>query len=97
MHCSIWTYVGDPAQLAAGYAAMIEQMPAENMRFHAAARTSDGLVIFDTCPSKDAFEAFYGSPEVQAVMSAHGLGRPVSVVDAPIIRAFAGGARVDAS
>ena len=87
--------MGDPDQLAAGYVTMIEQMPAENMRFQAAARTSDGLVIFDTCPSKDAFKAFFGSPEVQAVMAAHGLGQPVSVVDAPIVRAYAAGARVD--
>jgi hypothetical protein len=48
--------------LAAGCVAMLKQMSIESMRFNTAARTSEGLVIFDTCPSKEAFEAFYCSP-----------------------------------
>jgi hypothetical protein len=30
-------------------------------------------------------------------MSAHGLGEPASVIDAPVVRALSGGARVDAA
>ena len=95
MHCSIWTYVGDPDDLVARYEAMIAEVPTGNMRFHACARTPDGIVIFDTCPSKEVFDAFYASPEVQALFERHGLGEPVERVDFPVVRAYAGGARVD--
>lgn len=95
MHCSIWTYVGDPDDLVARYEALIEEIPRENMRFHACARTPDGLVMVDTCPSKEIFDSFVASPEVQALFARHGLDRPVERVDFPVVRAYAGGTRVD--
>jgi hypothetical protein len=95
VHCSIWTYVGDPDDLIARYEAMVDEIPAGNMRFHACARTADGIVMFDTCPSKEVFDAFYSSPEAQALMERHGLDQPVDRVDFPVVRAYAGGQRVD--
>jgi hypothetical protein len=97
VHCSIWTYVGDPDELVARYEAMIAEVPEENMLFHACARTEDGIVIFDTCPSKEVFDDFYGRPEVQALFARHGLDRPAESVDFPVVRAYARGARVDES
>ena len=95
MHCSIWTYVGDPDDLVARYEALADDVPTENMRFHACARTPDGIVIFDTCPSKEVFDAFYAIPDVLALFARHGLDAPVEKIDFPIVRAYAGGARVD--
>ena len=41
---------------------------------HAAAKTPDGLLIFDTCPSEEAYRAFVG-PEgpANALFEKHGL------------------------
>ena len=95
VHCSIWTYVGDPDELTARYERMVEALPAANMRFTACARTPTGIVLFDTCPSKEAYDAFFASSQTQAFLVAHGLDAPESIVDYPVVRAYAGGRRVD--
>ena len=95
MHCSIWTYAGDPDELVARYEALVADIPAENMRFHACARTHDGIVIFDTCPSKEVYDSFWNSPDVVALLRRHGLGDPSERLDFPVVRAYAGGTRVD--
>ena len=88
MHCSVWRFTGDPDVLERGYLALMEQIPAANHVFHAAARTPDGLLIFDTCPSEEAYHAFFGSDEVRAMFAAHGL-TDGAVEDFPVVRAFA--------
>lgn len=95
MHCSISTYVGDTADLVARYEALVAEVPAENMRFHACARTNNGIVIFDTCPSKEAYDSFWSSPDVLALLERHGLADPTERLDFPVVRAYAGGTRVD--
>jgi hypothetical protein len=97
VHCSIWTYTGDPDDLVARYEALIDEIPTDNMRFHACARTPDGIVMFDTCPSKEVYDEFYASSDVQALFERHGLGDPVARIDFPVVRAYADGARVDAA
>ena len=88
MHCSVWRFTGDPEALERGYRELMAQIPASNHVLHAAARTPDGLLIFDTCPSKEAYHAFFGSDEVRALLSAHGLVDGV-VEDFPVVQAFA--------
>jgi hypothetical protein len=95
MHCSIWTYEGDPDELVRRYHAMLADLPLENMRFAACARTPTGIVIFDTCPSKEVFDGFMAAPEVRALLEHHQLHAPASLVDYPVVAAFAGGQRVD--
>jgi hypothetical protein len=94
VHCSIWRFTGDPAALERGYAALMDELGAASQRFHAAARTPDGLLLFDTCPSRAAFEGFFGSREVRVLFERHGLADPV-VEDFPVLRAYANGLRVD--
>ena len=73
MHWSVWRFTGDPDELERGYRAMMEQVPASNHVLHAAARTPDGLLIFDTCPSEEAYHAFFGSGQVRTMLAEHGL------------------------
>jgi hypothetical protein len=73
MHCSVWRFRGDPDELERRYRAMMEQIPASSHVLHTAARTPDGLLIFDTCPSEEAYHAFFGSDRVRAMLAAHGL------------------------
>ena len=96
MHCSLWTYRGDPDELVTRYEAMIAEIPVEAMQFAACLRTPDGIVIVDTCPSKEVFDEFVASEGLQALMQRHGLDRPDELVDHPVVAAFAGGRRVEA-
>jgi hypothetical protein len=95
MHCSLWSYHGDCDDLVARYEAMIAEIPVEAMQFAACFRTSHGIVIVDTCPSKEAFDEFIASDGLQALLARHGLDQPVQLVDHPVVAAFAGGRRID--
>jgi hypothetical protein len=94
MHGSVWVFVGDPDELAAGYEALLAEVPAANLRFAACVRTPTGIVMVDTCASREDYEGFFARADVRALLARHGLGDPVSVVDGPVVAAFAGGARL---
>ena len=95
VHCSLWTYRGDPDDLAARYEAMMAEIPPEAIEFAACIRTPDGIVIIDTCPSKEVFDEFVASEGFQALLARHGLDAPESLTDHPVVAAFAGGRRVE--
>ncbi len=88
MHCSVWRFRGDPDTLERAYRALMEGVPATNHVLHAAARTPDGLLIFDLCPSEEAYHAFFGSDEVRTMFAEHGL-EAGDVEDFPVVLAFA--------
>ena len=88
MHCSVWRFRGDPHALERGSRAFMERIPESNHVLHAAARTPDGLLIFDTCPSEEAYRAFFGSDEARTLFAEHGLVGGV-VEDFPVVLAFA--------
>ena len=93
MHCSVWRFTGDPEALERGYLAIMERVPEANHVLHAAARTPDGLLIFDTCPSEEAYRSFFGSEATRELFAEHGLVDGV-VEDFPVVRAYAGRARI---
>jgi hypothetical protein len=95
MHASICTFHGDPVDLLARYDAMLAEVPATSMRLHLCLRTDEGIVVVDTCPSRDAFAAFFQGP-FPALRARHGLPDPVMVQDHPVHAAIADGRRVDA-
>ena len=88
MQGSVWRFTGDPDELERGYRELMAQIPASNHVLHAAARTPDGLLIFDTCPSEEAYRAFFGSDHVRALFAEHGLREGV-VEDFPVVAAYA--------
>jgi hypothetical protein len=95
MHCSVWRFVGDPDELERRYLAMLAEIPESNHVLHAAARTPDGLLILDTCPSEEAYHAFF-DPDgpAGALFAKHGLV-PTTREDHPVIRAFGARTRLD--
>ena len=95
MHCSLWTYRGDPDDLAARYEAMIAEIRPEAMEFAACIRIPDGIDNIATCPSKEVFDEFVASEGFQDLMARHGLDSPASLTDHPVVAAFAGGRRVE--
>jgi hypothetical protein len=88
MHASIWWFVGDPVDLLRRYDAMTAEIPGENLRLHLCLGAVDGMVVVDTCPTKEVFEAFVQGDAFRALRERHGLPEPERVEDFPVHRAF---------
>jgi hypothetical protein len=88
MHASISTFRGDPDELLARYDAMIADIPAANMRLHLCLRSDDGIVVVDTCPSREAYEAFFAGGPFRALLARHGLPEP-AITGHPVHAAIA--------
>jgi len=58
MHASIWRFRGDPDDLLRRYDAVIAEIPPANMRLHLCLRADDGIIVVDTCPDRETYEAF---------------------------------------
>jgi hypothetical protein len=95
VHLGIYEFRGDPEQLLPAYDRLMASMPAGNTSWHLCARRADGIVIYDTCPSEDAFNAFSSSPALQQAFAAAGLPAP-AISGIPVVSARAGGDVVSA-
>lgn len=95
MHASIWTFAGDPAELARRYDGLAAELPPEAMRLHLCLLTPAGLVLVDTCPSRDSFVSFSTGDAFRALRGRHGIPEPVRVDDHPVHAAFVAGRRLD--
>jgi hypothetical protein len=95
VHCSVWRFVRDPDKLERRYLAMIAEVPESNHVLHVSAKTPDGLLIVDTCPSEEDYHGFFdpGGPGA-ALFEKHGL-EPATREDYPVLRAYAARSRVD--
>ena len=92
MHASIWKFNGDPDELASRYDELIAEFPAEEFIAHLCLKAPDGLVIVDTCPSREAFEAFATGEAFRDARRRHGIPDPAEVRDYPVHLAFSGSA-----
>ncbi len=93
MHASIWRFSGDPEDLLRRYDAMVAEIPAATMRLQLCLRASDGIVLVDTCPSKDVFDEFIAGESFRALRRRHGLPEPARLEDFPVHAAFVDGKR----
>jgi hypothetical protein len=95
VHCSLWRFEGDPDELEQRYLAVLAEIPESNHVLHAAAKSPDGLLIFDTCPSEEVYREFFkpGGPAA-ALFEKHGLV-PTTREEFPVIRAYGARSRLD--
>ena len=91
MHSAIWKFKGDPDDLLPRYDAMAAEV-GHVMRLHLCLRAADGIVVIDTCPSREAFEQFTGTT-FPALRARHGLPDPEAAEDHPVHAAYVDGAR----
>ena len=96
MHASITHFPGDPDDLEARYDALLAEVSSANMRLHLCLRAPDGLVVVDTCPSEEAFQAFSKDETFRMLRARHGLPEPDRIQDYPVHIAFAEGAALTA-
>jgi hypothetical protein len=92
MHASVWRFAGDPEELVRRYDAMVAEIPRANLRLHLCLRAADGIVLVDTCPSREVFEAFSAGDEFRRLRECHGLPDPERLEDFPVHAAFVDGA-----
>jgi hypothetical protein len=81
VHASIWKFNGDPDALLERYDAMLSEIGAGNLRLHICLRAVDGIVLVDTCPSKEAYEAFAHGDAFRELRERHGLPEPFQLDD----------------
>jgi hypothetical protein len=93
VHASIWRFRGDPDDLLPRYDAMLAEIPAANMKLHVCLRADDGIVLVDTCPSKQVFEEFFAGEGFRSLRERHGLPEPEALEDFPVHVAFVDGER----
>jgi hypothetical protein len=92
MHVSIWKFTGDPDELTRGYDALAAEMPTDQFIANLCLRAPDGIIIVDTCPTREVFEAFSTSDEFRVARQRHGLPDPSELHDYPVHAAFLNGA-----
>src|SRR2546423_15276124 len=83
MHASIWKFAGDPDELLRRYDAILDEIPRAKMRLHVCLGAPDGIVLVDTCPTKDVFESFARGDDFRALRERHGLPEPSRLEDFP--------------
>ncbi|HXD58926.1 MAG TPA: hypothetical protein VN606_13455 [Thermoleophilaceae bacterium] len=93
MHASIWKFSGDADDLVRRYEAMLADVPAGNIGLQLCLRAPDGILLVDTCPTREVFEAFAAGPEFAALRARHGMPEPDSVEDHPVVAAVVDGRR----
>jgi hypothetical protein len=94
MHASIWKFAGDADELLRRYDAMLEEIPRANMRLHVCLGAQDGIVLVDTCPTKEVFESFALGDDFRALRERHGFPEPSKLEDFPVHRAFIAGREI---
>ena len=97
MHASISHLRGDPDDLLRRYDALLAELPAEGMIQQLCLRTDDGIIVVDTCPTKEVFEAFHAGEPFRAMRARHGLPDPDRLEGYPVHIAFARGEVVGAN
>ena len=71
-----YDFDGDPSELVPAYDRMMDHVPGDEVPFHVCVTRTDGLTIYDCCPSQEVFEEFSTSAEFLDSVRAAGLPTP---------------------
>lgn len=78
VHLGIYRFSGDPEALLAAYDRLMEAMPPATPPWvHVCVVESDGITIYDTCPSEDIFRAFSTSEGFREALATAELPQPL--------------------
>jgi hypothetical protein len=83
MHASILKFSGDPDDLLRRYDAMLAEASPTAMRLHLCMRVPDGILLVDTCPTREAAEAFVTGP-FRDLCARHGMPEPEQPEQFPV-------------
>jgi hypothetical protein len=77
MYMGSYRFDGEPDRLLAAYDRLMDSFPPDALLVHVCVRRTDGITIFDSCPSAADFRSFSTSPEFKGALAAAGLPDPV--------------------
>ncbi|CAM3881206.1 hypothetical protein [Smaragdicoccus niigatensis] len=75
MYFGVYHFTGDSAALRRSYDSLIDHF-ADEVILNLCVTTTDGISVYDTCPSREEFEAFARSPLFRAALDRAGLPEP---------------------
>ncbi|MGO4119905.1 hypothetical protein [Arthrobacter sp. YAF16] len=76
MYLGMYSFRGNPAELLAAHDRMLALLPAGQLEFHLCVQTDEGIVVLDTCPSREVFDGFSSSAEFRKLTADAGLPSP---------------------
>jgi len=76
MFLGAYHFDGDPTQLLDAYRQLMQGFPPENIDLHFCVERSDGITVYDACPSQEVFAAFSTGPDFAGAVKAAGLPVP---------------------
>jgi len=83
MHLGVYRFDGDPGELLDAYGRLMEGMPPGGSALHACVVRTDGITVYDTCPSEEAFRGWVSNPKLAEAFTAAGLPQP-TITDGPV-------------
>jgi hypothetical protein len=84
MYASIWKFEGDPEELLPAYDAMSAELNAAGPGVRLCLRAQDGIVVVDTCPSREIHEGFAVSERLREARERFGMPEPSRVDGYPV-------------
>ena len=76
MFLGSYHFEGDVDTLTAAYDRLLQTMPPDQIDLHVCVRRSNGITVYDACPSREDFAAFSSSADIAAAFEAAGLPQP---------------------
>jgi hypothetical protein len=90
VYIGIYRFDGEPDELLAAYDRLVAMVPLDGSAFHLCVPDEGGITIYDTCPSREAFEGFSTGAGFHAALRQAGLPEP-RIEGRPVHAAFANG------
>jgi hypothetical protein len=94
MFLGIYRFEGDADRLRKAYDRMLAQIPPDGLHLHVCVTEPGALTMYDACPSKEIFQAFAASAELERWLEAAGLPSPTVTLVGEVHAAFVSGERV---
>jgi hypothetical protein len=76
MFMCAYHFTGDAPTLLEAYARLSAQYPADTLDLHVCLETDEGIVDYDTCPTREVFEHFSAGSTFRAAVASAGLPAP---------------------
>ncbi|MDN4643717.1 hypothetical protein [Arthrobacter sp. PsM3] len=76
MYLGMYSFRGDPAELLAAHDRLLAMLPAGQLELHLCVQTPEGIIVLDSCPSREVFDRFSSGLEFRGLVAAAGLPEP---------------------
>lgn len=77
MFIGSYRFDGDPTTLLAQYEAMLDAIGEDRIDLQLCVVDDEGITVYDTCPSEEAFHAFSRGDDLRGAVASVGLPVPV--------------------